>query len=302
MLRSPVKRNIIFFILLFSCLMLLAEFLRHDAAHRAQPASGYPMQRQIQYSFTLQNQTNRLIEKAEFWAYGPVKQTATQRCDRLEVSHPYRLILDDLGNQILFFEVRNIAPFSSRIITIRAHMSFSVVPNPVPCPDLDRFLQPEPFYEADAPELTLVASGLRSGGVIESAEKIFQWVISNVKYSGYTRNDRGGLYALRKKEADCTEYMYLFAALCRADHIAARGMAGYVCAGSAVLRAKEFHNWVEFYDGKAWRIADPQRKMFMKDESHYVAMTIIGRSALNPLAGFHRFRYAGDGLKVRMNG
>jgi transglutaminase-like putative cysteine protease len=150
--------------------------------------------------------------------------------------------------------------------------------------------------------LTRVAAGLRSKRLIESAEKTFQWVISNVKYSGYTRNDRGALYALRKKEADCTEYMYLFAALCRANQIPARGIGGYVCTQNAVLRANEFHNWVEFYDGKVWRTADPQRKVFMKDESHYLAMTIIGESALNPLAGFHRFRCAGNGLKVRMNG
>jgi hypothetical protein len=47
--------------------------------------SNYSILRQIQYSFTLQNKTNRLLEKAEFWTYAPVKQTATQRTIHLEV-------------------------------------------------------------------------------------------------------------------------------------------------------------------------------------------------------------------------
>lgn len=300
MLRLPVGRHIIFFLILLGSLLILAEVLRYPAAHRGH--SPYPIQRTVQYAFTLQNQTNRLIERAEFWAAAPVKQTATQRCDRLEVSHPYRLISDDLGNQVLFFEIRNLPPFSSRIITVTAHMSFSAVPNRLVAQDTERYLSPKPFYEADAPELTRVAAGLKSNRPMESAEKTFQWVVSNVAYSGYTRNDRGALYALRKKEADCTELMYLFAALCRANRIPARGMGGYVCTQNALLRPSGYHNWAEFHDGKVWRIADPQRKAFMKDPSPYVAMRVIAKSSQDPLAGFHRFRYSGKGLKVRMNG
>ena len=302
MLHVPMKRDILYFLILLSALIFLTEFLRRDTLYRSTPAEPYPIRREIRYSFTLQNQTDRLLEKAEFWAYAPVKRTAFQRCDRLEVSHPHELILDEFGNQILFFRVRDLPPFGSLIITVTAHLSFSPAPKAIPLLDPQRFLRPEPFYEVDAPEVARLARTLRSQGSRETGERVFQWITSNVKYSGYTRNDRGALYALRKKEGDCTEFMYLFTALCRANGIPARGIGGYVCGENAVLRSSEYHNWAEFYEGKAWRIADPQRKMFMKEESHYVAMRVVGESEKNPMPGFHRFRFVGDGLKVRMNG
>jgi hypothetical protein len=51
-----------------------------------------------------------LLKQAEFWTYGPVKQTATQRCVNLEASHEYQLIRDNLGNQILYFTFTDRAP------------------------------------------------------------------------------------------------------------------------------------------------------------------------------------------------
>ena len=44
---------------------------------------------------------------------------------------------------------------------------------------------------------------------------IFQWVSQNVKDDGYSAKDRGALYALTNRKGDCTEFMYLFVALCR---------------------------------------------------------------------------------------
>ncbi len=104
------------------------------------------------------------------------------------------------------------------------------------------------------------------------------------------------------RQGDCTEFMYLFAALCRAREIPARTIGGFVCTGNAVIKPGDYHNWVEFFDGRFWRLADPQRKRWLKHGSHYIAMRVIAETPGDPLAGFHRFRFNGEGLKVRMNG
>jgi transglutaminase-like putative cysteine protease len=278
--------------------LLLTLFL-YD---RSEQKASYPIQRQIQYSFTLQNRTSQPLKNAEFWAQAPLKETASQRCERLEVSHPYQLLGDEHGNQTLYFQFPEMPPFGTVILSVKAFLSLSSEPNALPTLDVKAYLQPELSCESDAPEITRLAATLGAGKPMDAAEKIFNWVTSNVQDSGYVRNERGALYALRNKQGDCTEFMYLFAALSRADQIPARNIAGYVCNGNTVVKPNDYHNWAEFYDGKRWRIADPQRKNLMKETSHYIAMQVITNTTRNAMAGFHRFRFAGQGLKVKMNG
>lgn len=258
--------------------------------------------RQIQYSFTLQNKSNHLLNKAEFWTYAPVKETSTQRCVKLDASHPYKLIMDDLGNQILYFRFDNLPPYASKIITITADLALTNDPNPIPLQDRLHFLQAEKYIESNTPEISSFSIKFKESKPVRTAENIFQWIANNIKYSGYVKNDYGALYALRNKQGDCTEYMYLFIALCRANNIPARGIGGYVYSEDAILNPSAYHNWAEFYEDGAWRIADPQKKVFMQNFSHYIAMKIIGDSSKNPMGEFHRFRFAGEGLEVTMNG
>jgi len=295
------RRNLF---LLAGCLcVLVAGFMLALSLHGRSPQKpSYPIQRQIQYSFTLQNRTNHLVRNAEFWAHAPVRETANQRCELLEVSHPYQLLSDEHGNQTLYFQLQELPPFATVIISVKATLSLSDTPNMVPTPNLKAYLQPEPFCEADAPEITRLAATFSSGKPLDAAEKIFNWVASNIQYSGYLRNERGALYALKNHQGDCTEFMYLFAALCRAGQIPARNVGGYVCSGNTVVKPNDYHNWAEFYDGKQWRIADPQRKALMKETSHYIAMRVIGDTPGNPTERLHRFRFAGKGLKAKMNG
>jgi transglutaminase-like putative cysteine protease len=265
------------------------------------PEASYPVQRQIQYSFTLQNLSNQKLKNAEFWAHAPVRQTANQKCELLEVSHPYQLLSDELGNQTLYFRLSEMPPFGTLIVSVKATLSLADTPNRMPDIQPKAHIKPEPFCESGAPEIACLAASFISGKPAVTAEKIFNWVAANIQYSGYHRNERGALYALKNRQGDCTEFMYLFSALCRAREIPARNIGGFVCTGNTVVKPGEYHNWVELFDGKAWRIADPQRKVWMKNGSHYIAMRVIGETPGDSLAGFHRFRFNGEGLKVKMN-
>jgi hypothetical protein len=264
------------------------------------PEPGYPILREVQYAFTLQNKTTGILKGAEFWTYAPVKLNSTQKCIKLEVSHPHQLIMDDLGNQILYFRFANLPPHAFEIITIKASLGLSDIPNPVPTEDVRSFLRPEKLIESDHPELLQMAGKFESATPPEIPGKIFRWVAENISYVGYLRDSRGALYALRNRRGDCTEYMSLFAALCRAKKIPARGIGGYVCKEDSILKPGSYHNWAEFYEANAWRIADPQEKVFMDRTSDYISMRIIGESSKNPMGEFNRFRSSGIGLEVKM--
>lgn len=258
--------------------------------------------RQVRYSFTLKNTTNRLLKNASVWIYAPVKQTSHQTCKNIETSLPYELSTDCLGNQVLRFSPAHIAPFATEIITIKTDLDVLKRPGKTGCPDgCEDFLQPETRVESDHPDIAARAQSLKQSNDRDTAKAIYKWVADHIEYSGYLSRQQGALYALNHRKGDCTEYTDLFAALCRAADIPCRRVGGYICDKNTVLKPSGYHNWAEIYFNGKWRVADPQRRMFMKNESGYVALHIMGRQCANPMKNRNRFRVRGEGITVKMN-
>jgi transglutaminase-like putative cysteine protease len=262
--------------------------------------SGYHRPGQIQYSFTLQNKTNRVIPKAEFWTYAPVNKTATQKCVNIQANQPYAAATDSIGNQVLRFALRNIAPYASRIISLKVDLMLANHPQPLPGRPSPKTLKPERFVESDHPAIKKQALQLKKADHLTSAEVIFRWVVTHVSFTGYDSKARGALYTLKHKKGDCTEYMDLFVALCRAAGTPARRISGYVCPQNTILRPQDLHNWAEFYQDGRWHTADPQNNVWMPEKSNYIAMNVIQPSS-GKEPSFTRFRFEGVGLKVQMN-
>ena len=156
------------------------------------------------------------------------------------------------------------------------------------------------YIESSHSSVVKKAEELKGSNNRETAEKIQRWIHENLDYSGYLKNERGALYALRNRTGDCTEYMDLFVAMCRAVKIPARCVAGYVSEGDCVVDPSEYHNWAQYYDGMSWQIADPQRGKSTIDQSDYIAMRIYGKHKTRP-EGFERFEISDSGLRVKMN-
>jgi len=270
-------------------------------ATAAPEGEGYPIARQIQYSFTLQNTSHQVIEKADLWTFAPVKHTAHQRCLKLQSNYPYKLLSDESNNQVLHFIFENLAPYGSRVVTIKADLLVSTTANPILSGPLSLDFNPQKYIESDHPAIKRVAKMLHASDPLETIENVFDWVAGNLRYSGYVGKNRGALFALEHRTGDCTEYAGLFVALCRANDIAARPVGGYVCPQSGILKARNYHNWGEFYEQGTWKLADPQNRVLMQNGSDYIAMRIIHASADDPMDLYNRFRFEGEGLKVRMN-
>jgi len=263
-------------------------------------SESFALNRYIQYSFSLQNTGNMLLPDSEFWMYAPV-HNASQEILSIKANYQYQLTSDRLGNQILHFSFHNIPPFGTKIITIQAQLLIYQSPQSTISDNLEIFLKHEKYVESNSQEIINLAKKLQASENIKTTKNIFKWVSTNLTYTGYIMNDRGALWALNNQKGDCTEYMYLFVALCRANGIPARGIGGYVYNKDSVLHPSDYHNWAEFYLDGAWNIADPQKDIFMDNYSHYISMRIISESPENPMGNYHRFRFSGDGLKIYMN-
>ena len=292
--KQVIYKSVIFMLTIF---LLKAPWVNSNS----QADQDSPVNRNIQYSFTVQNKTNKLIKSADFWTYAPVKETCHQTCLNIKTSSPCQIIADDFGNQILHFVLKDIAPYDSLIISIEAQILLSNEHKSNFENKLDSFLKSEKYIESENIEMVELAKKLQATNKLMTATKAFNWIANNIQNAGYTKNPRGANYTLKNMKGDCTEQMYLFIALCRANNIPARGVGGYICYEDKLITPYEYHNWAEFYcDGK-WEIADPFEKCLMPDKSNYIAMKILGKSTNSFEKDFNKFSYTGEGIIVKMN-
>lgn len=278
--------------------------------------------RHVVYRYTLRNRSGQHAPQVEFRCYAPIERTDRQQRIKLNVSHPYDLLSDELGNQIIRLTFHNVPPYATIRVIVHADVRFFGQPqenrgddgnnspaltstalqekgesDPHQC-----FLRPEPYCESDDPDILRLAQQLTSPNPAQTAERIFQWVAEQMTYSGYLSQPHGAKYALQHRQGDCTEYMYLFVALCRAAGIPARGLGGYVLgSGQNILRPETYHNWAECFFDDRWQLADPQRKIFRQADTLYLAMRIIGEDSNSPIHDFRRFRVTGGNITVTMH-
>lgn len=253
-------------------------------------------------SFTLWNSTNQSVKDVIFWIYAPVKETSTQQYVNINASHSYEIETDELGNQILEFTFMELPPYAAKIIDIEAHLMLSNRLNKKPIQQFKRYIRPEKYCESDHSLIIDLAKKLIDENPLKTSNRIFKWVSGNVTYSGYTKNTRGALYSIRERKGDCTEFSYLFTALCRANGINARTVGGYICHDNSVIKPGGYHNWAEFYDNDRWKMVDPQRKVFVKNQLQYIVMRILGESTIDSGNEDGLFGCIGEGVEVKMNG
>ncbi|MFP4445283.1 MAG: transglutaminase-like domain-containing protein [Desulfosudaceae bacterium] len=258
--------------------------------------------RYLTYSFTLKNSTNRFIKNVSLWAYAPVSKTSTQTLQAIETSHPYHLTSDCHGNQILGFTIENFPPYALRNITIQTELLITKSPCRISSPDVEAlYLQPELYVESDHPDIIKQAARLKKSDPQDTAAAFFNWTAARIAQSAYFRHERGALFAYTHQKGDCTEYMDLFAALCRAAGIPCRRVGGYVCDQNKLVSAGDYHNWAEFYVNGRWHVADPQNGVFMDNDGDYIATRIIGSGCPNEMKDNHRYRFEGEGITVKMD-
>ena len=292
-----------FYVFMFP--IILACALLMCCGERSHPPpvgdKNYTISRRIEYAFSVTNKTNYLLAKKKVFIYAPVSRTPTQICSKIESSLPFDLIKDNLGNQILRFNIEKLPPFATKIIRVRADLRLSKEANPASLEDPDRYLQQGKYIESNNRKILKIARELKSAEPMQTAGNVYRWIVNHIRRAEYQNKGHGAVYALLHKEGDCTELMYLFIALCRANGIPARCIAGYVCTHDTVLKPQDYHNWAEFYLGSTWLISDPYNGMFAKNGSDYIAMRIFGAAEYDSRFRFDRFRCDSDTLRVVMD-
>jgi transglutaminase-like putative cysteine protease len=136
--------------------------------------------------------------------------------------------------------------------------------------DLQRYLQPEPFIESDAPEIKAEAERMVTGitGVRNRAERLTREVNALLDKKP-TVSLPSALEVLRTKVGDCNEHTVLYVALARSIGIPARINVGLVYIHGAFY----YHAWPEVYIDEGnnrgmWLPVDPTLNQFPTDATH----------------------------------
>ncbi len=269
--------------------------------HQTVDLAEYPIQRTVKYSFTVKNPSGHPIERSELWVNAPIRLNAFQQLADIKASQPYELTEDGHGNEQMTFLIENMPPYASRTITVSVTVNLSAQGNRLDITQDDSFLGDGKYVGLSNPNIQKVATRLHADDSMDTAERIYRWITSNMKKTSYVRDDMGAPQALNSKSGDCTEFMYLFSALARANGIPTRNMAGFVAKENRVLRPTDYHNWNEVYiDGK-WYLIDTDKQVFMEKSDEYIAMRLIGTT--NPIGSMssQSFFSSSTGIKVSMN-
>ncbi len=294
------KRIFVFSIIAGALCLLIAAWCLSHYMHSGKPDNqGRTLT--IKYDFTISNTTSRAIKGVELLAGTPLPKTATQHCRKNSIDQPSEEIRDGAGNTHFKLHWDLMPPYTTKVVSVASQVEIWEQPRRSASSPFPVDLASEPFIEADHALIKEMAGGLKAKSNRETAQRIYDWVVENIHYAGYVKNNRGALYALKHRNGDCTEFATLFVALCRANGVPARYLGGFVSPKSGVLALGDYHNWAQFYSDGRWHLADPQRKIFMDDKatSTYIAYKIIRPSEGIEDALLTNIK--GQGLKVRAN-
>jgi transglutaminase-like putative cysteine protease len=155
--------------------------------------------------------------------------------------------------------------------------------------DLDRYLEPEPFIESDAPEIRAAAERLVQGvtGTRARAERLTREINSLVEKRP-TVSLPSALEVLRTRVGDCNEHTVLFVAMARSLGIPAR-----INVGVAFVRGAFYYHawpevWIDEREGHGlWLPVDPTFNQFPADATHLrlARGNLQQQTAIMPLIG-----------------
>ena len=173
-----------------------------------------------------------------------------------------------------------VAEFSYRVLSFGTQ--YRVSPDQIADYDKNselykRYTEAENLIQSDNPEICAKARNLTGNvpNVHDKILRIYDFVTSHIRFSNQ-EEERGALWALENGSGDCSEFSYLFTALCRAIGVPARVQAGFAFRSTG-RNIEDGHMWAEYYlEGYGWIPVDATWRSFDQlDSQHFSSIQSI---------------------------
>jgi len=140
-----------------------------------------------------------------------------------------------------------------------------------------KYVEPEELIESDNSGIISLAHNLTNNvdSWHEKAVRMYDFVYRHVHYEKQDE-ERGAFWALENGAGDCSEYSYLFVALCRAAGIPARIQAGFSFHRPSET-LEDGHMWAEYYlENYGWIPVDVTWRLFdVIDDKHFSSIQSV---------------------------
>lgn len=232
----------------------------------------------LRFNYTLSNASGEFIPHVDFFVKIPMQIDSVQSVKSINSSYKNELIQGSDGEQNIGFSIDSISPYSSKLVDLTLVVDISNEPRYERINNAD-YLHAEKYIESNSPLIKALSAQLKSSSPEETARNIYEWLVNNITSLSYTTDSKGAQYLIEKKSGDCTELMYAFVALARANGVPARGVNGFwLPTETTIINSADYHDWAEFYDGKRWVLVDPMRQHFDSNEAHYLKINLFSAS------------------------
>lgn len=263
----------------FTGLLAVALCLRLYFFYQGSEVSYSTTSKTLRFNYTLSNTSAGFIPAADFSIKIPMTIDGIQKVEAINSSHKNELVQTNTGEQSVHFSIENISPYASKVIDLTLVVTTSDRPQYERINTAD-YLAAEKYIELESPAIKALAPQLKGSSPEETARSIYEWLINNVTSLSYTADSKGAQYLIEKRSGDCTELMYGFVALARANGLPARGVTGFwIPTESTIINAADYHDWAEFYDGRRWVLVDANKKFFDSLYENYIAVGAVYESA-----------------------
>ncbi len=269
------------------------------------PTTGRRVQFEIDYAVRVGRNTDRIVLTTLL----PRTRPGRQFVHRVTADPTPDRIWDEQNNRYAEFRfTRPRADFHVRIrcdLTIqrsdlRTARARQLAPEEQP--NLRRYLAQERFVEVDDFRIRNLAHQLaaESGSETETVRRLHAGVLRELTVDNYRPQDVGARRTLDLGTGDCTDYMDLFVALCRARGIPARGVEGYTLPFSSVPQ----HDWAEVWLAThGWTTFDPFRaewngEGFERLENAYIWLSTVRNDRVLDGHHYYGYRFWGDPVRV----
>jgi transglutaminase-like putative cysteine protease len=143
-----------------------------------------------------------------------------------------------------------------------------------------RYTKSEKLIESDREEIISTAETIvdNETNPHKKVLKVYDFIHKHMHYMAQDE-EMGALWALENKIGDCSEYSYLFVALCRAVGIPARVQAGFAFHSSSET-TEDGHMWAEYYlEDYGWIPVDSTWRLFAAlDDRHFSSIHSIPKA------------------------
>lgn len=183
---------------------------------------------------------------------------------------PDEIKQDKFGNMYAYYDAKGMLKKEKLVITVERKMKSSTFVTDEPIlarsngsvTEENRiYIKPQERVESDSKEIIQKANEITENLTTDyrKAAAIFEYVNTKLNYnSSSSSSNKGALAALKSSSGVCEEFATLFVALCRAEEIPSRVIAGYKVEKEEGKEKLIDHVWAEIYlDDYGWLPVEP---------------------------------------------